>query len=228
MCESRLLVAESDYTMQRLLFSQLCARGFDILTVDNRDEVIRAVADYEPDLLLLDNCTFGADAVDVCRQIREWSTIPIILLSREDSPKAREAALEVGADDVVTKPFYMGELVARIRAVLRRAGAALPQLQAVVQIGELTIDLRRREVRRGDQLEHLTKTEFDILQQFLSNSDRVLTYQYLIDTVWGGGYDDRRLVQVHVSNLRRKIENSIDGPRYITALPGVGYRCTFN
>jgi two-component system KDP operon response regulator KdpE len=194
--------------------------------VDNGLDAIAAVGDFEPHLLMLDIGIPGIDGLEVCRQVREWSTLPIILVSALDAPKTKATALELGADDYITKPFYIGELVARIRAVLRRVSPSSAARQTVVEFGGLTVDLMRREVRRGDQVQHLTKTEFDLLREFLANADRVLTYQHLLNAVWGAGYDDPRLVHVHVCNLRRKLDTQVDGPRHIVALPGVGYRFT--
>lgn len=226
MSEYRLLIAEDDITMQRLLRSQLLARGFEVETVGNGRDAITMAADYQPHLLLLDIGLPGLDGLEVCRQIREWSPIPIILVSALDAPQTKTMALELGADDYITKPFNVGELVARVRAVLRRSSPAEAPQQAVVRVGELTVDLSKREVRCGDEPRHLTKTEFDLLREFIRNADRVLTYEHLLNAVWGGGYDDPRLVHVHVCNLRRKLETRVDGPRHIVALPGIGYRFT--
>src|SRR5579871_2924302 len=176
----------------------------------------------------MDACIPGIDGQEVCKRIRAWSTLPIILMSALTAPQIRASALDLGADDYITKPFHMGELAARIRAVLRRATASHNAHQCIVHLDDLTIDIMRREVRRGEQPEHLTKIEFDLLQEFLNNTDRVLTYQHLLNAVWGVGYDDLRLVHVHVCNLRRKLEKRIGGPRHIVALPGVGYRFTIN
>ena len=112
--------------------------------------------------------------------------------------------------------------------MLRRATVSNGAQQSVVHLGDLTVDIMRREVRRGEQPQHLTKTEFDLLREFLCNADRVLTYQHLLGAVWGFGYDDPRLVHVHVCNLRRKLEKRVDGPRHILALPGIGYRFTIS
>jgi two-component system KDP operon response regulator KdpE len=222
----KLLIAEDDVTMQRLLRSQLVARGFEVETVSNGNDAITMAADYQPHLLLLDIGLPGLDGLEVCRQIREWSPTPIILVSALDAPQTKTAALELGADDYITKPFNVGELVARVRAVLRRASPSDSAQQAVVKVGDLTVDLSKREVRCGEELRHLTKTEFDLLREFIRNADRVLTYEHLLNAVWGSGYDDPRLVHVHVCNLRRKLETSVDGPRHIIALPGIGYRFT--
>lgn len=226
MTGARILVVEDDVTMQHLLNAQLVARGFQIMTVDNGRSAILAVADFEPQLLLLDIGIPGIDDLEFCRQIREWSPVPIIIVSSLDAPQTKAGALDLGADDYITKPFYMGELIARMRAVLRRTTELGNARQAIVQLGDLTIDVMRREVYCDDKPLHMTKTEFDLLREFLTNMDRILTYQHLLANVWGAGSDDPRLVQVHVCNLRRKLETHTGGSRYIVALPGIGYRFT--
>src|SRR5207249_758077 len=137
--EGRILVVEDDVTMQRLLRSQLAARGYEVETVDNGNGAIVAIADHDPQIVLLDIGIPGLDGLEVCRQVREWSSVPIILVSALDAPHTKTTALELGADDYITKPFHVGELVARIRAVLRRAsGSSAPQ-ETVVTVGDLTI-----------------------------------------------------------------------------------------
>src|SRR5262249_7080220 len=155
--------------------------------------------------VLLDIALPGLDGIEVCRQLREWSEVPVILLTAADAPQTKMTALDLGADDYLTKPFHMGELLARVRAVLRRA-AATSAPPTVVNAGSLTIDLARREVRRGDEEVRLTKTEFDLLRELVTHADRVLTYSHLLEAVWGPNYDDIHLVHVHVGNLRRKLE----------------------
>ena len=223
MSDGRLLVVEDDPGMQRLLRAQLTARGFDVHTVDNGPDAITAVADLQPNLVLLDIGLPGMDGLEVCRQLREWSASPIILVSAQDAPQTKTRALELGADDYLTKPFYVAELVARIRAVLRRAGGVTVRPETEVHLGDLIIDLVQRRVTREGTEIHLTKTEFDLLREFVTNPDRVLTYERLLSAVWGHGYEEPRLVHVHVCNLRRKIEQGPAGPRYIMATSGVGY-----
>ncbi len=223
MSEGRLIVVEDDLAMQRLLKTQLTARGFDVHVVDNGPDALTAVADMSPDLVLLDIGLPGMDGLEVCRNLREWSSGPIILVSAQDAPQTKEQALEMGADDYLTKPFHIGELVARIRAVLRRAGKLTTQVQTVVEIGPLRIDTVKRQVIRDGVEVRVTKTEFDLLKEFVNNADRVLTYDQLLRAIWGPGYDDPRLVHVHVCNLRRKIETGPGGMRYIIATAGVGY-----
>jgi two-component system KDP operon response regulator KdpE len=219
----RILVVDDDPQIQRMLRSQLAARGYAVTVVGSGPEALLAVADEEPHLVLLDITMPGTDGLEVCRQLREWSTVPIILLTAADTPQTKITALDLGADDYLTKPFHMGELLARVRAVLRRASSA-KESPAVITAGDLTIDLARREVRRDEELLHLTKTEFDLLRELVTHADKVLTYSHLLNTVWGGDYDDVHLVHVHVGNLRRKLERGPTSPRHILAVPGVGYR----
>jgi two-component system, OmpR family, KDP operon response regulator KdpE len=220
----RILVVDDDPQIQRMLRSQLSARGYDVRLVDNGPDALLAVADEEPHLVLLDITMPGMDGLEVCRQLREWSSVPIILLTAADVPQTKIAGLDLGADDYLTKPFHMGELLARVRAVLRRAEARGTSPTHVMTVDDLSIDLARHEVRRGEEQVHLTKTEFDLLRELVTHADKVLTYSHLLDTVWGPAYDDVHLVHVHVGNLRRKIERGPTGPRHIIAVPGVGYR----
>jgi two-component system KDP operon response regulator KdpE len=148
----------------------------------------------------------------------------VLLLTAADTPQTKITALDLGADDYLTKPFHTGELLARVRALLRRAVATRETSPGVVTVGEIVIDLARREVRRGDTEIHLTKTEFELLREMVIHADKVLTYGHLLNAVWGPVHDDTRLVRVHVGNLRRKIELGPTGTRTIVAVPGVGYR----
>ncbi|HXG24754.1 MAG TPA: response regulator transcription factor [Chthonomonadales bacterium] len=227
MTNSPILVVEDDPHMQRLLQTQLSMRGFSVNVVATGPEALDAVAEEEPLLVLLDIRLPDMDGIEVCRRLREWSSVPIILLTAADQPKTKITALELGADDYLTKPFHMGELVARIHAVLRRTISRESPI-TLIEANGLTIDLAKREVHGPEGPVHLTRLEFDLLQTLVTHADKVLTYQYLLETVWGSGYTDNRTVHVHVCNLRRKIERGPFGPRYIIAVPGVGYRFRFN
>jgi len=216
---------EDDPNMQRLLQTQLTLRGWSVDVVSSGRAALAAVGDLEPDLILLDIGLPDMDGIEVCRQIREWASVPIILVTAADTPQAKVSALELGADDYLTKPFHTGELVARVRAVLRRSRAAGGgSVSAVVRVGALTVNLAQRTVRRGETEIYLTKIEFDLLRELVTHLDRVLTYSHLLRAVWGSGYDDIRAVHVHVSHLRRKLEPDVTGPRHLITVPGVGYR----
>jgi DNA-binding response OmpR family regulator len=224
MTEGRLLVVEDDEQIQRLLDSQLSARGYQVAVVDNGEGALESAVQNPPDVVLLDITLPGLNGLEVCRRLREHSQVPIVLVSAADTPQTKVTALELGADDYLTKPFDISELVARIRAVRRRSTATAPAATGVVDLGALKIDLQRREVSRRGEPVHLTKIEFDLLRELVTNPDKVLTYQHLLSEVWGEGYDDIRPVHVHICNLRRKIEGGPTGPRYILAVPGIGYR----
>jgi two-component system KDP operon response regulator KdpE len=223
MAKTRLLVVDDDPQIQRMLRSQLAAREYEVRVVGSGPEALLAVGEFEPHLILLDITMPGMDGLEVCRQLREWSQVPVILITAADAPQTKMTALDLGADDYLTKPFHMGELLARVRAVLRRAGAAAAT-PSVVRAGDLTIDLAAREVRRGSEPVRLTRTEFELLRELVTHPDRVLTYSHLLSAVWGPEYDDIHYVHVHVGNLRRKLEGGPTGPRLILSVPGVGYR----
>lgn len=225
MAKTRLLVVDDDPQIQRMLRSQLGARDYEVQVVGSGPEALVAAGEFEPDLVLLDITMPGMDGLEVCRQLREWSAVPVILLTAADAPQTKMTALDLGADDYLTKPFHMGELLARVRAVLRRTQAAAANAPpAVVRAAGLTIDLARREVHRGEEPVRLTKTEFELLRELVTHADKVLTYRHLLNAVWGPEYDDIHLVHVHVGNLRRKLEGGPTGPRLILSVPGVGYR----
>jgi two-component system KDP operon response regulator KdpE len=224
MPRTRLLVVDDDPQIQRMLRSQLAAREYEVQVVADGPGALLAAAEFEPHLVLLDITMPGMDGLEVCRRLREWSPVPVILITAADAPQTKMTALDLGADDYLTKPFHMGELLARVRAVLRRTAASAAPPAVVVSVGKLTIDLARREVRRGEELVKLTKTEFDLLRELVTHADKVLTYRHLLNAVWGPDYDDIHYVHVHVGNLRRKLEGGPTGPRLILSVPGVGYR----
>jgi two-component system KDP operon response regulator KdpE len=233
--ESRLLVVEDEPRMQRLLQSQLTLNGWEVQVVGGAQEAMAVIAGNEGNaisLILLDIGLPDGDGLDICRKVREWSNVPIILVTAADTPQLKVAALEMGADDYLTKPFHTGELVARIRAVLRRVRAADTEpaqtAPSVITVDNLTVDLSQRTVLRGETSVSLTKLEFDLLREFVTHLDRVLTYSHLLQAVWGIGYEDIRVVHVHVSHLRRKLEPDVTGPRHLLTLPGVGYRFRTN
>jgi DNA-binding response OmpR family regulator len=220
--KKRILIVEDDSDMQQQMCSQLSARGYEVEAADNGVEALRVLEKRSFHLILLDITMPEMDGLEVCRRIRARSSVPIILVTAAERTDTKITALELGGDDYLTKPFQMGELIARIRAVLRRGSSvAMPSM---IVAGDLTIDVHRREVRRETEVVHLTKIEFDLLHALVTQPDVAVSYDDLLHTAWGEDYNDIRLVHVHICNMRRKIERSPTGPRYILAIPGFGYR----
>ena len=221
MSGERVLVCDDEIQILRALRVVLKDAGFEVTATATAEEALDAAAVHPPQAAIIDLVLPDGDGVDVCRSLREWSDMPILVLSAvgEESEKIR--ALNAGADDYVTKPFSPGELVARLNAALRRAKPGLTE--PVLNADGLEIDIAAHEVRRDGEPVHLTKTEFDLLRVLAGNRGRLMTHRALLTEVWGPGYeDDKQVLRSHMANLRRKIET--DGRRYIRTDPGVGYR----
>jgi two-component system, OmpR family, KDP operon response regulator KdpE len=216
------LVCDDEQQILRALRVILRDAGFEALPATTAEEALDLAAVQRPDAAILDLVLPDIDGVELCRRLREWTAIPVIVLSAVGDEDAKVRALAAGADDYVTKPFGPRELIARLQANLRRTEPAAEE--AVISVDGLEVDLARRTVRRDGEEIHLTPTEFDLLRQLARNQGRLLTHRELLVSVWGGGYgDDTQVLRAHIANLRRKIEPE-DGPRYIRTDPGVGYR----
>jgi two-component system KDP operon response regulator KdpE len=224
MSETAILLVEDDTKMQKLMANQLKHRGYEVRVASSGREALAAVGELAPDIVLLDISLPDIDGIEVCRRLRQASAVPIILVTASDTPQTKVTALETGGDDYLTKPFHMGELIARIRAVLRRTATNQPVVSGAISWDSLTVDLNKREVKRDSEVLHLTKIEYELLRVLITNADRALPYAFLLASVWGPGYDDVRPVHVHICNLRRKLEPGPAGPRRILAIPGIGYR----
>ncbi len=186
-------------------------------------DALRLTAIKHPDLLILDLGLPDMDGIDVTRRLREWTSIPVIVISVRDREEDKIAALDAGADDYLTKPFTVGELLARIRSIMRRS--ARPAGDPIYQSGELMVDLQKHEVRVRGSYVVLTPTEYGILRTLVTHAGKVLTHGQLIQEVWGSSSDGHaHLLRVNISNLRRKIESNPLLPHYIVTEPGVGYR----
>jgi two-component system, OmpR family, alkaline phosphatase synthesis response regulator PhoP len=221
---ARVLLAEDEPGLVLTLTDRLSAEGYRVEAVGTGNAALERGTGDAFDIILLDVMLPGRDGFDVCRTLRQRGVAaPILMLTARGQVVDRVVGLRLGADDYLTKPFHAGELLARIRAVLRRA-AHEEHPPSRITAGDLVIDLASREVRRGEEQIHLTRTEFDLLHELVTHAEKVLTYSYLLDAVWGPGYDDIHLVQVHVGNLRRKIERRPAGTRRIVPVPAVGYR----
>ncbi len=219
----RILIVDDERPIRRFLRTSLNAHGFTIFEAADGEEALRMVAEQRPDLLVLDLGLPDLDGIEVTRRLREWTQVPIIILSVREQESDKINALDAGADDYLTKPFGVGELMARIRAAMRHA--ARSEEGALFQFGDLKIDLAHRLVTRGEQEISLTPTEYDLLRALVQKSGKVLTHRQLLRQVWGPSYqDETHLLRVNISNLRRKIEDDPSRPQFIQTEAGVGYR----
>ena len=226
----RILLADDDEQLQRALRITLTARGYEVILARDGAEAIDLAASRHPDLILLDLGMPRVAGVDVIRAVRAWSKVPIVVLSGRTDSAEKVDALDAGADDYVTKPFAMDELLARIRA--RARGASDDETDAVtVSIGELTVDLAAKTIRSVDGAEtaatsvRLTPTEWRLLELFLKNPGKLLTRQMLLSDVWGPYHaNDAGYLRLYIAQLRRKLEPTPSEPRYFLTEPGMGYR----
>jgi two-component system, OmpR family, KDP operon response regulator KdpE len=218
----KVLVCDDEVQILRALRVILRDAGFESLPASTAEEALDVAAVANPDAGIIDLVLPDRDGVDVCRRLREWTDMPLIVLSAVGDEDAKVRALAAGADDYITKPFGPRELVARLNANLRRVRHE-PE-STVISSDGLELDLARRVVRlNGDEV-HLTPTEFDLLRRLATNRGRLLTHRDLLEAVWGPGYaEDTQVLRAHIANLRRKIEPA-GGPRFIRTDPGVGYR----
>jgi two-component system KDP operon response regulator KdpE len=221
---ARILVADDDPGVRRFLRTFLGARGYRLFEASSGPEALQAVPVARPDVIILDLGLPELCGLDVTRSLRQWTDVPILILSVCDRESDKIAALDAGADDYLTKPFGPGELLARIRVALRRSSGR--ESESAFVLGELTVDLMKRSVQLAGQKLQLTPTEYDLLKALVRHSDKVLTHREVIRQVWGGACyeDEMHLLRVNVSNLRRKLEENPARPRYIVTEPGVGYR----
>lgn len=218
----RVLVVDDETSIRRYLRAALSAQGFIVFEAVNGQDALNAVLADRPDILILDLGLPDLDGIEVTRRLREWSQIPIIILSVREAEQDKIAALDAGADDYLTKPFGTGELLARMRVVQRRQVANVNE--PVFSTGGLSVDFSRRLVAVDEKEIQLTPTEYDLLRLLVTHAGKVLTHQQLLRQVWGDGYDDMHILRVNISNLRGKIEPNPARPTYIHTEPGVGYR----
>lgn len=218
----RVLVVDDEKPIRRFLNVSLGGQ-YTVLEAATGQEALVAADSERPDLVILDLGLPDMDGVEVTRRLREWTQIPIIVVSVRDEEEEKVAALDAGADDYLTKPFGIGELMARMRVTLRRV--ATPDHETVYKSDQLVVDFARREVNVDGQPVSLTPTEYDILRALIQHTGKVLTHQQIIRFVWGSNFDiEPHLLRVNISNLRRKIEADPARPHYILTEPGVGYR----
>jgi two-component system KDP operon response regulator KdpE len=223
----RILVVDDEPQLTRVLRTGLTSRGFDVRAAADGLAGFEVFSDWHPDLIITDLAMPNMDGLELCRRVRAISQVPIIILSAKGEEKTKVEALDIGADDFVTKPFGIDELLARVRASLRRAHAAPINgaAQTLLESGDFHVDLDSRAVIvRGSEV-HLTPKEFDLLTYFLKHSGKVLTHRTLLAALWGGNYvEQNEYLRVFVGNLRKKIETDAASPRYILTEPWIGYR----
>ncbi len=228
---ARILVVDDEKAIRRFLRVTLDAQGYQVYEVETGKEALQAVPRCRPDAVVLDLGLPDMEGHEVIRRLREWTSLPIIVLSVRDSEAQKIDALDAGADDYLTKPFGVGELMARLRGALRRAAkAGAEQVYEVAdptpESGEtLRVDMGRRRVTVGEREIALTPTEYELLRALAQHGGRVMTHGQLLRLVWGASYEpEAHVLRVNISNLRRKIEPDPQRPRYILTEPGVGYR----
>lgn len=219
----RILVIDDELQIRKLLRVALTGHGYDVTEASNGMDGLIEATGCKPDLIILDMGLPDIDGVEVIKRLREWSKIPVIILSVKDREVDKVAALDAGADDYVTKPFGMGELLARIRAALRHSPGVGDE--PVLEFGDLTVDLAHRKVKvKGEDIK-LTPTEYEIIRQLAVHAGKVLTHKALLKSIWGLPYEnDSHYLRVYVGQLRRKIEKDPANPQHIITEPGVGYR----
>jgi two-component system KDP operon response regulator KdpE len=222
----RILLAEDEIALRDFVSRNLRARDFDVLEASNGLEAMAIWEQENPHLLILDIMMPRMDGLEVCRRVREHSAVPIIVLTALDAESDKVAALDLGADDYLTKPFGVEELLARVRAVLRRTQWEKPQISGdIKQFGELQIDLEGHVVRLRDAEVRLSPTEFAVLAQLARHAGKVLTHRMLLQSIWGAEYGgEAEYLRVYINRLRQKLESDPANPRYLLTEPGVGYR----
>jgi two-component system KDP operon response regulator KdpE len=219
---TRVLVVDDEQQILRALRTSLRGAGYEVDTAETAEGALASAAMRPPEAVILDLVLPDGSGVDVARELRKWSTAPVIVLSAVGEEREKVAALDAGADDYVTKPVGIDELLARLRAVLRRTA---PDAEPVIQIGGLTVDLEKRAVFVDGKPVHLTPHQFELLRVLAINKGKLLTHTALLREVWGPGYGtESNLLHVNVSQLRRKIEPDRAHPRYLLTEPGAGYR----
>jgi two-component system, OmpR family, KDP operon response regulator KdpE len=220
-----ILLIDDEPQILRALKTILTSGHFKVLAAVNGEEGIALAASQSPDVIILDLTLPDMDGIQVCEQIRQWSQVPIIVLSVRDGERDKVAALDKGADDYLTKPFNIEELLARIRVALRHSTQTLGNKETIIRAGQLAIDLARHLATLNGEEVKLTATEFKLLAYLAAHSDRVLTHQAILTHVWGFAESDHiEYLRVYIGQLRRKIELDPDEPTVLITDPGVGYR----
>jgi two-component system, OmpR family, KDP operon response regulator KdpE len=221
-----ILVVDDEPQILRVMRASLAPRGYEVITASNGEEALDQIKKQIPDLMILDFVLPEMSGLEVCRRVREFATLPIIVLSAKGSESDKVAALDAGADDYVTKPFGMDELLARVRAVLRRLSTVESENQTLA-VGDVTVDIQERRVVVAGKEVKLTPKEFDVFKYLVRNAGKVVTHRALLQSVWGWQSSEQtEYLRVFINQLRRKIEPDAGQPCYILTEPWIGYRFT--
>ena len=222
MSGQRVLIVDDEPQFLRALKTGLRVAGYEVETATTAEEALVSIGLAPPEAIILDLVLPDRRGTEVCRELRGWSEVPVIVVSAVGEEAEKIAALDAGADDYVTKPFSIAELLARLRAALRRSG---PTGSPVVEVGEITIDLEKHDVSVAGNRVHLTPREFELLRLFAQNEGKLLTHRTILREIWGPAYQsESSYLHVHISQLRAKIELDPTRPRYLLNEPGAGYR----
>lgn len=225
MKKTRILVVDDEPQIGRMLRTQLTARGYDVEHVTTGSDALVSIGENPPDLILLDLGLPDMEGMEVCRRLREWSAVPVIFLTVRDEERTKVQALDVGGDDYVTKPFGIPELLARVRAVLRRKQEQPSTPSALFESGDLKVDFTARKVSVSGSEVRLTPTEYELLRLFILHADKTLTHRQLLTQIWGPeATTETQYLHVFIRQLRRKLELDPAKPRHFVTEPGVGYR----
>ena len=221
---TRVLVVDDEPPIVRAVAANLRVRGFEVVTAASGETALAAVETHQPDCVVLDLGLPGVDGLEVLRRLRTWTQVPVVVLTAIDSERDKVAALDLGADDYVTKPFGVAELMARIRVALRHARGADADRPRVVTAGEVTIDLDAKLVTRNGTAVRLTPIEYRLLETLATNAGRLCTHRFLLEQVWGPGYGEQsQYLRVYMANLRKKLDDPA-APQLLRTEPGMGYR----
>jgi two-component system KDP operon response regulator KdpE len=224
MMAARVLVVDDEPPILRTVAANLRARGYQVLTASSGEAALAAAEVHQPDCVVLDLGLPGISGLEALRRLRTWTTTPVVILTAIDGERDKVAALDLGADDYVTKPFGMAELLARIRVALRHGQTHSPERPHRIQAGEVTIDLDAKLVTRHGEPVRLTRTEYRLLEVLATNAGRLCTHRFLLQQVWGPGYEEEsQYLRVYVANLRKKLDDPA-APQLLLTEPGMGYR----
>jgi two-component system KDP operon response regulator KdpE len=226
---ARILIVEDEADIRRFVRMTLESEGHEVFEADCSKRGLIEAGTRRPDLAVLDLGLPDGDGVDLIKDLRQWTMMPVIVLSARSTEAEKIKALDAGADDYLVKPFGSGELMARVRAQLRRQAHVGASTEPVIEFGDIVVDLLKRTVKKSDQAVHLTPIEYRLLTYLVSQRDCVITHTQLVKAVWGPGHvDDKHYVRVHMANLRKKIEDNPSHPKHLMTESGVGYRFKFS